>query len=498
MKKTRQRAPARKRQIELRVWDAELVVDNFAGGGGASCGIEAAIGRPCDLAVNHDADAIAMHKANHPGTKHLCEDIWEVDPREACGGKPVGLAWFSPDCTHFSRAAGTRPLKKEIRGLAWIVIRWAKAVAPRVIVLENVPEFEDWGPIHELKLGKDGNPIGRCHRTGCDAKLDGRPCAAVAGETFKRWLRHLKSLGYSVEWRHLSAAEYGAPTTRTRLFLIARSDGRPIVWPTPTHAKEATLDGLSPYRTAAEIIDWSEPIPSIFDPKRRKLAENTLRRIADGIKRYVIECAEPFILRTGHYSNKSGQGRYFRGQTLRAPLGTVCATNDKNLVVPWVRPKGRKGKGTAKLVASFLAKHYGGVVGHGLERPIGTVTAKDHHSVVGAFLTRYNGTGRARPLTKPIGAVTARDRFNLGAVVLDGESYEIVDIGMRMLTPRELFNAQGFPTDYVIATEVGGKPLTKTAQIAMAGNSVCPPMAEAIVRANYESERWEEEPARAA
>jgi DNA (cytosine-5)-methyltransferase 1 len=462
----------------------ELVVDNFAGGGGASTGIEEAIGRPVDMAVNHDPVAIAMHKANHPETRHFCESIWEVDPREAAGGRPVGLAWFSPDCTHFSKAKGTVPLKKEIRGLAWVVIRWAKTVRPRVIVLENVEEFQTWGPLSE------GN----------------RPDPARAGETFREWLAQLTGLGYRVEFRTLVAADYGTPTTRKRLFLVARCDSGALVWPDATHGAGRRQS----WRPASEVIDWSLPCPSIFD-RKRPLAEATLRRIAMGIRRYVIETAQPFIVRHGHYSTLTGAGLRegcgagtFRGQSVDRPLATVCATNDKHLVVP------------------LVTKHYGGpnghqVVGHPVTATLGTVTARDHHALTAAFLTKFYGTsvgapaaaplptvtgqgnhlgevraflmkyygadGRAQQqsLFDPLHTVTSKARF--GLVMVHGEPYEIVDIGMRMLQPHELFAAQGFPEWYDIRPEHNGKPLTKEDQTALAGNSVCPQVAERIVSA---------------
>jgi len=459
----------------------ELVVDNFAGGGGASTGIEAAIGRPVDIAINHSPVAIAMHKANHPGTKHYCEDVWSVDPREACGGRPVGLAWFSPDCTHFSRAKGKTPVSKGIRGLAWVVIRWAKTVRPRVILLENVEEFQTWGPL-----------------------AGDRPDPEKMGQTFRRWLGTLTGLGYRVEFKTLTAADYGAPTTRKRLFLIARRDDSPIVWPDATHGR-----GLShEWRPASEIIDWSLQCPSIFD-RARPLAEATCRRIAEGIRRYVVECARPFIVSLTHtkastgyvydsddplrtittakggefalavptliqqgYGERSGQAPRVPG--LDKPLGTVVAGGSKHA-----------------LVAAFLSRHFTGVVGRDLGSPVPTVTARDHHSLTVAFLTKFYGECRAgAPVTEPLPTVTGgggplhtvTSRARFGLVTVAGEQYAISDIGMRMLQPAELFAAQGFPDDYEIAP-VGpkGKPLTKCEQIEMAGNSVCPPVARALV-----------------
>jgi DNA (cytosine-5)-methyltransferase 1 len=477
----------------------ELVVDNFAGGGGASTGIEAAIGRPVDIAINHSPEAIAMHRANHPETRHYCEDIWQVDPREACGSRPVGLAWFSPDCTHFSRAKGTQPRRKEIRGLAWVVINWARRVRPRVILLENVEEFQTWGPLDER----------------------GRPVASQSGDTFRQWLGELSALGYQVDFRSLVAADYGTPTIRKRLFLVARRDRAPLVFPDGTHGKGRP----EAWRPASEIIDWSLPCPSIFG-RRKPLAEATLRRVAAGMRRYVLDAAdpfviplthqgdsrtysladplrtvtaanrgelalvEPFVVRHGHYSTITGAGLVegagagtFRGQPLALPLATICATNDKHLVAP------------------IITKHYGGQVGHRADRTIGTVTARDHHALTAAvldpddecaevlaFLTRYNGQGIGRSAQLPLGTVTTRDRFGL-VVVVRGQPYRIVDIGMRMLQPHELFAAQGFPDDYDIAPTFNGKPLTKTAQVALAGNSVCPQVAAALVAANARGAR---------
>ena len=449
--------------------DDELIIDNFAGGGGASTGIASALGRDPDIAINHDAAALAMHAANHPRTTHLCESVWAVDPAVACGGRPVGLAWFSPACTHFSRANGSQnPKSAKIRGLAWVVIRWARAVRPRVIVLENVEEFATWGPL--------------------DA--DGRPDPRRAGRTFRVWLGKLKAAGYDVQWRALSAADYGAPTSRRRLFLVARADGEPIVWPEPTHGPRRAR----PHRTAAEIIDWSLPCQSIFD-RARPLAEATLRRIAEGIRRYVLESDRPFIVPTARgalaptliqtgYGERDGQAPRVPG--LDKPLGTVVAGGAKHA-----------------LVAAVLTKHYGGVVGHGVQRPLGTITTQDHHALTTAtlvptgvdrraearaFITAYySQNGSERPsqqsLFDPLRTVTTRARF--GLVTVHGDPYALADIGMRMLAPHELFAAQGFPAGYIIDPVVDGKTLSKTEQIAKCGNSVAPPVAAALVAAQF-------------
>jgi len=455
----------------------ELVVDNFAGGGGASTGIERAIGRPVDVAINHDPEAVAMHAANHPKTRHLCESVWDVNPRELCAGRPVGLAWFSPDCKHFSKAKGGRPVEKKIRGLAWVAVRWAATVQPRVICLENVEEFVTWGPLTQ----------------------DGRPCPRNRGREFRAFVNALQRLGYVVQWRELRACDYGAPTSRKRLFLVARRDGRPIVWPAPTHGP-----GLRPYRTAAACIDWTLPCPSIFD-RARPLADATLRRVAAGVRRYVIDAAEPFVVRIGH----TGHGDAGRVRGVHEPLSTITSKAEHLLVAPTLvqtgygerdgqaprvpglcKPLGTvvAGAGKHALVAAFLAKHYGGVVGQDLRRPIGTVTSVDHHSLVHAFLVKFYGSGgQWSGCDEPMHTLPTKDRMGLvtGLVTVAGQQYRIADIGLRMLQPRELARAQGFGDDYLLEAPHLGRPLPKHAQVRMVGNSVCPPLAEALVRANY-------------
>lgn len=444
----------------------ELVVDLFAGGGGASTGIEQAIGRPVDIAVNHDREAISLHTANHPQTRHFCSDVFEVDPLTVTEGQPVGLLWASPDCKHFSKAKGGKPVSKKIRSLAWVVVKWAKLVKPRVICLENVEEFQTWGP-----LGPDN-----------------RPCPKRKGQTFQRWVAQLRGLGYKVEWRELRACDFGAPTIRKRLFLVARCDGQPIVWPAPTHAKPDARGkvpaGMKPWRTAADCIDWSIPAPSIFD-RTKPLADATCRRIAKGIMRYVVEAEQPFIVPgtesapfLTEHANASTQ-RVFNAQE---PLRTQVA-----------QIKG----GHFALVQAFLAKHYTGVVGHELDKPTGTVTTADHHSLVTAqgaaagvvhsFLVKYYSEGgQDAACTDPMHTIPTKDR--MGLVMVRGEPYAIVDIGLRMLTPRELYRAQGFPDSYRIDTGAAGEPITKTAQVRMCGNSVSPAQAEALVRANFRHE----------
>lgn len=495
----------------------ELIVDNFAGGGGASLGIQLALGRSPDIAINHDAEAIAMHTANHPGTRHYCEDVWDVDPRAATGGRAVGLAWFSPDCKHFSKAKGGKPVDKKIRGLAWVAIRWAAAVHPRVIVLENVEEFQTWGPLLD----------------------DGKPCPLRKGLTFRRWHKQLANLGYHIEMRELRAHDYGTPTIRKRLFIIARCDGLPIRWPERTHGP-----GLLPYHTAAECIDWDIPCPSIFT-RKKSLVSATLRRIARGVMRYVVDAAEPFIIkhRTGSV-----------GSSINDPLHTVtagsylkrpaAAGHAMGLVVPYFIPRHGERKGQeprtrsverpmptitatangASLVAAFLAKHYGGneTPGSDVRDPISTITAKDHHAVVAGYLLNMKGADRrmrgidqpaptvcaggnhaalvaalmapyygqgsgttGRKLDEPTPTITTKDRLQLVTVTIDGETYVLTDIGMRMLQPRELYRAQGFPESYIIDPVVDGKRLSKEAQVRMVGNSVCPPVAAAVIAANF-------------
>ena len=762
---------------------SELIIDNFAGGGGTSTGLEQAFGRPVDIAINHDPEALAMHAANHPHTTHLCESVWDVDPIKVTGNRPVGLVWLSPDCKHFSKAKGGKPVEKRIRGLAWVTLRWAAKCKPRVIMLENVEEFKTWGP---LLIAADGSA---------------KPDPAKKGKTFDSFIRQLRAHGYTVDYREMRGCDHDTPTIRKRFFLVARRDGITIKWPEPTHGAPDSIGvragKLRPYRTAAECIDFSLPCPSIFE-RDRPLAPATLRRIAKGIMRYVVDAADPFIVGQGGpvYGGKpvsanqpfgtlttenhravvlptivpvthqggdrtESIGEPFRtitgahrgekalgvatlvqvgygereGQAPRAldiekPLGTVVGAAAKHALVeaelvPFVmtnttghpgagaympvptitaagnqalvsalltgvggragqsRPRGvdeptatatskadaalitavlvdaahgevspsgvkRWGTGAHNVEAplgtvtasgnkavatAFLAKHYTGVVGSDLADPIGTVTACDHHSLVTAFLTEhanastqrvmpadaplrtmcaqvkgghfsmvsahitkfrtgatgsdmntplptitagpkenpagaphalgivtahiqrdmgasvghaadaplgtvtaggggkaalvtsnmiklrgtstaagtdeplgtvsaggqhhaevrsfllaYYGASETHSLSDPLNTVTSRDRF--GLVTIQGQDYQIVDIGLRMLQPRELFRAQGFPDDYIIGDDPAqGLKLTKSAQVRMCGNSVCPPMAKALILANFAHER---------
>lgn len=438
----------------------DLIVDLFAGGGGASTGIEQATGRYVDIAVNHDPEAVSMHEMNHPQTRHYCEDVFDVDPLAVTNGRPVGLLWASPDCKHFSKAKGGKPVSKKIRSLAWVVVKWARLVRPRVICLENVEEFQTWGPL-----------------------IDEMPDPARKGETFRRWLSELRSLGYAVQFKELRACDYGAPTIRKRFFLVARCDGLPIFFPNPTHGK-----GLKPYRTAAEIIDWSIPCPSIFG-RDKPLSDNTLRRIANGIFKFVINTKNPFIVKNCAniliqmgYGDNEGK----RVLDLNKPLGTITSGGNK-----------------FALVSAFLAKHYGGVVGTRADNPIGTVTTIDHHSLVTvglsdtktnkaeeirAFLINYYGTGMSAAANEPLNTCTGKVHSGLVAVRIGGKEYAIAEIGLRMLQPHELYAAQGFPSGYVFDRSGSGAPLSKEAQIRMCGNSVCPPVAAALVKANYNVE----------
>jgi len=586
-----------------------LIVDNFAGGGGASTGIEQALGRAVDIAINHDEEAIRMHEANHPETLHIRNNIWQVDPRDVTKGRAVDLAWFSPDCKHFSKAKGGKPREKSIRDLAWVVVLWAQRVKPKLILLENVEEFRTWGPLCE----------------------EGKPIKERKGETFDKWCRELRKAGYKLQFRELRACDYGAPTIRKRFFMVARCDGEPIVWPKPTHGapdSEDVLAGrLKPWRTAAEIIDWSVPCPSIFE-RKKPLAEKTLRRIAHGIVKFVINNPSPFIVpicntnwagdrfypgdeplrtittakggeqalvtpyfaRTAHGDvDKSGKRRGQPCHGPEYPFPTVTQTRDSALIVPHITKfrNGAIGHDAGEPLATVTANSYIkrpggsaplGVVGATLvqtgygeregqaqraidaQKPIGTVVAGGckhavavahmmqanggprnetlpgrsasapistvattgsqqqlvmsnlvklrgtcahgqsvedplhtvsaggtHMAEVRAFLIKYYGgesSDEGHTIDGPLGTVTVNDRFGLITVTVAGEEYMIVDIGLRMLTPRELFAAQGFRPDYVIEHDAEGRKLTKTAQVAKCGNSVCPPLAEALVRAN--------------
>jgi DNA (cytosine-5)-methyltransferase 1 len=582
----------------------ELVVDSFAGGGGASKGIELALGRSPDIAINHDAEAIAMHRRNHPTTRHLNHDVWKADPVKECGGRPVGLLWASPDCKNFSRAKGGPIKSKRSRDLAWVVIHWAQKVQPRIIALENVSEFLDWA----------------------DLDPEGAPIPAKKGETFAKFVRQLEQLGYEVQWRLQRACDYGAPTIRKRLFVIARRDGGRITWPEPTHGSpddpRVVSGQMLTWRTAAECIDWSVPCPSIFLDREqarevganRPLAPNTLKRTAKGVMRYVVNAAKPFLVSLTHqggdrirdidapaatitaahrgetalvtpFITKFRQGA--TGSDLADPLPTVTANGFSKrpggamplgLIAPVIThaqhggrsrpadeplhtiaasPKDQNqvvavhiqsqysqsigsgaddpistitaaGGGKQALVAAFLGQQNTGLVGRAAEEPLSTIVGKGctqtvmaahltnlytsntaggegdvekplktitagggHAALVGAFLQKYYGAdeGQAQGIDEPTHTITTKGRFGLVTVEIGGEPYVIVDIGMRMLQPKELFAAQGFPPDYIfdVGIDEHGRQikLTKTAQIRMCGNSVSPANACALIAAQF-------------
>ena len=572
----------------------EIIVDNFAGGGGASTGIELATGRQVAIAINHDPDAILMHRTNHPYTEHLQASVWDVDPKSVCRGRPVGLAWFSPDCKHFSKAKGAALVDRKIRGLAWITLRWAAEVRPRVIILENVEEFQTWGPVRK-----------------------GKPVKKLAGTTFRRFISQLEALGYTVEFRELVAADFGAPTSRKRFYMIARCDGKPIVWPKPTHSKTGA-DGLSKWRSAAEIIDWSLPCPSVFASKAeimdryglkavRPLAKNTMRRIIRGVDKFTIRSGKPFIVPTG-YGERKGQAPRVHdidapvptvvgngkenlcrpllapvtvtntsnsvGGTVGAPVHTVTTAGNQMLVTPFLAECNHSGGGHIAPVTdahkTITAKHTGGIVApaliqyhteqtehvraSGLGAPINTVDASNRYGLTCANLVEYYTGGRPLDMADPMHTVTSHDREavvathivkfkgdNLGhgadepmqtvtasagefavckahlakirsgddlshwpeirdllnefcgytladdevlLLEIRGALYYIADIGLRMLSPRELYNAMGFPPDYIIDRDYLGNEYGRSKQVARCGNAVCPPVASALVRAN--------------
>ena len=504
----------------------ELIVDNFAGGGGASTGIELATGYSVDIAINHDPEAIRMHKANHPNTKHYCEDVWQVDPVKACNGHPVGLAWFSPDCKHFSKAKGGKPKDKNIRGLAWVACRWAGLVRPRVIMLENVEEFRTWGPLN------------RGHH----------PIKAKQGKTFEKFVQQLNDLGYEVQFRELVAADYGAPTMRKRFFLIARCDGKPIIWPEPTHApsdSEAVKAGLlKPYVGAYTQLDFSLPCPSIFDTSEeikekygiravRPLAPKTMERIARGLKKFVLDNPEPFIIQCNHGGERRPNGirepmptitgkhgyeiavpklapylsvnreNHF-GSDMREPIHTVTSNNQHMLMTPTLiqyhsetskdEVRGQTiedpimtvdGSNRYGLVTSFLSKFYKTGIGQDIKEPLGTVTANaggGHFGEVRAFLVKYYSSCTGQDVREPLDTVPTHDRF--GLVTIAGVDYQIVDIGLRMLEPKELYGCQGVPDDYIIDHDCDGKAISRSEQVRKCGNMVCPTIPAALVKAN--------------
>lgn len=607
----------------------ELIVDNFAGGGGASTGIELATGRVVDIAINHDPTAILMHQTNHPHTEHYQESVWDVDPVRLCRGKSVGLAWFSPDCKHFSKAKGKALVDRKIRGLAWIVLKWAALVRPRVIILENVEEFITWGPVRK-----------------------GKPVKKKAGQTFEKWLSQLKALDYDVEYKELIAADYGTPTSRKRFFLIARCDGKPIVWPKQTHASVNDIrvknGELKPYISAAEVIDWSIPCPSIFDSKQqvfekyglkaiRPLANNTMRRIARGLDKFVINSQKPFIIPIGYGERKGqaprvhdidsplptevGTNKHYvcnplmtpyqmhnhtnaggtdcrepintitsvgaqmlitpimaqhkfsnSAQDIKNPLSTITAVGSLELITPaLIQYHSEQSKKEARtysiedplltadgsnrfglmapyltkyysgdstqradvpmatvtpidsenLTACFLSKYFTGVDGAELNAPLPTVTAIDHNSLCMAHIAEFKGNDKGQAADSPLRTITANEAFGIVETFIvkaapgvnfcrwekvremlntycdwaiyddeillfkiNNEFYFIADIGLRMLSPKELYKAMGFPDDYIIDRDYLGNEYKRKYQVARCGNAVCPQVAKALVQAN--------------
>lgn len=491
----------------------EIIVDNFAGGGGASTGIELACGRPVTIAINHDPDAIAMHQANHPFTEHFRENVWDIDPVKICAGRKVGLAWFSPDCKHFSRAKGGKPVSKNIRGLAWVAVKWAATVKPRVIMLENVPEFQTW-----CRIGKDGQP---------DFKHK--------GENFRSFVHALQHLGYEVKWKELKACDYGAPTIRKRFFLVARCDGQPIVFPKAEYGKGK---GLKPYRTAAECIDWSVPCRSIFG-RKKPLAENTMKRIAKGLDKFTIKSTDPFIIPIG-YGERSGQQP--RVNDINAPMSTIVSSCKQYIAAPSLiqyhtetshsEIRGQAlnepimtvdGSPRYALTAAHIVKYYSGDDNYSsVNDPLHTITTKERNALVESHLYVLRRNEDGRTINEPLPTITTSgahfaevrtrivkcsETMDIGnweeiramlnsycgytmqndeilILTINGEDYFISDIGMRMLEPRELYKAQGFPPDYIIDKDCNGKEYPRSKQVARCGNAVPPPFAEALVRAN--------------
>lgn len=534
--------------LPLTEQDEEINVDLFAGGGGASTGLEMGLGRPVHIAINHNPAAISMHQANHPGALHLQTDVWAVDPVEALAGRRIGWFHASPDCTHHSQAAGGQPRKKEIRDLSWVVIKWAGIAKPRIISLENVKQIRQWGPLVAKRCKETGRVVTldmiKCPRTGKMVNRIAAPGERVPrneqflvpdpkrkGATWRRFLQQLESLGYVVEHQVLRACDYGAPTSRERLFLVARRDGQPIVWPEPTHAQKPAK-GQKPWRTAAECIDWSEPSKSIFG-RAKPLAEATMRRIAKGIQREVIGKTQPFIVpgSSGEaafmYQANGGFNTVF-SKPMTSPMTTVTNTGSQQQLVT-ANLVHMRGNCDSRPVADPLhtvsagGRHHGLVTAHltamaqnvssiDPEQPLPTVLAgAARFGVVecrlspeaeegalrcAAFLMKYHGIGEnVIGMDEPVSTITTKDRLALVTVWIGGDPYVIVDICLRMLKPHELYAAQGFPPNYIITHGHDGRRFTNSEQVHMCGNSVSPPPMAAIARAN---DPWRERLARAA
>lgn len=428
----------------------DLIVDCFAGGGGASVGIEMALGRPVDIAINHDPDAILMHKTNHQDTLHLTEDIFKVNLKKYVKGRHVALMWASPDCTSHSKAKGGKPREKGLRILPWAVYKHTKEILPDVVLIENVEEIQQWGPLDEK----------------------GYPIPEKKGEDYKKFITAMKSLGYRFGSRELVAADYGAPTTRKRWYAVFRRDGKEIRWPEQTHSADGI--GFEKWKPCGDYIDWSDLGSSIFD-RKKPLAEATQKRIANGIKKYIIDAESPYIVRNGealayiiqyHGETRAGDSR---GQLLTEPIKTIDTSN-------------RYG-----LVTAFITKYYKSGIGQGCGEPLHTITTSPgHFGLVSAFLIKYYGGGCGQTLDRPLDTITTKDRFGLVNVILDikGEKYIISDIFLRMLKPEELKLMQGFPKDYIIDRDCNWKKYPIAKQVARIGNSVVPIMAEKLVEVN--------------
>lgn len=472
--------------------NTNLIIDCFAGGGGASVGIEMALGRPVDIAINHDPQAILMHKTNHPETLHLTEDIFEVDLQKYVKGQHVALMWASPDCTSHSKAKGGKPRKSGLRILPWAVFKHAKEILPDVIIMENVEEIQQWGP-----LDKDGYPI-----------------KEKQGEEYERFITAMKSLGYDFACRELVAADYGAPTTRKRWYAIFRRDGKPIVWPEPTHNKYGT-DGLQKWVPVHTVLDFSSLGHSIFG-RKKPLAENTMNRIAHGMKKFVFESPEPFIVQVNH------GGDNFRGQSVHIPLPTVTQKHGFGVVTPMVVPVTDKAKGKVQVpeentdeyfqseaVAAFMTKFYKSGTGQSLFEPIHTITTSPGHfgqvsvrlvkleellksgikeetakkcTWVSQFIMEYYGCGTGQTVNDPLHTIVTKDRFALITVL--GNEYAILDIYLRMLTAEELKLGQGFPYDYIIDRDYMWKAYPVSERVKRIGNSVVPIMAKVLAEVN--------------
>lgn len=428
----------------------ELIIDCFAGGGGASVGIEMALGRQVDIAINHDPDAILMHRTNHPDTLHLTEDIFKVNLKKYIKGRRVALMWASPDCTSHSKAKGGQPRKKGLRILPWAVYKHAKDILPDVIIMENIEEIQQWGPLDEK----------------------GRPIPERKGEDYKKFIAAMKNLGYEFDSRELIAADYGAPTTRKRWYAIFRRDGREICFPSQTHSKDGI--GLKRWKECGEYIFWDDLGKSIFE-RKKPLADATQKRIANGIRKYILDAQNPYIVKNEkalafiiqyHGETKEGDAR---GQLLTEPLKTIDTSN-------------RYG-----LVTAFITKYYKTGIGQGCDEPLHTITTSPgHFGLVSAFLIKYYGSGVGQELDKPLGTITTKDRFGLVNVVINvkGQKYVISDIFLRMLKPEELKRMQGFPDDYIIDKDYHWKSYPVAKQVARIGNSVVPEMAKMLVEAN--------------